>query len=123
MSPLISKAHYKEAFILKECALVIDVEGLVDALNRRCFPFETVEMEMEELELFAKLDFREDRILTEMTDVRRDEPVIVASYGRELRVVDGNHRIKKRMLDGFGCCEVIIVPPAVLCQFAEPLAF
>lgn len=123
MKYAISKALHDEVFIIKEHSLLIDIASLIDAINRKEIIFDTGELRSDFLATFTKSERYDNKTLLEMTNSRRDEPIIISNFGGANRVIDGNHRLIKRISEGYETCLIIGVSPAILEQFSESLGF
>lgn len=119
----ISNALHDEVFVIREHSMLIDIASLIDAINQKEIMFNTVEMKSDFLAIFIKSDIYNKKALQKMTDKRRDEPIIITNFGNKNRIIDGNHRLIKRINDGYKTCFVITVPPSILKLFSEPLGY
>jgi hypothetical protein len=119
----ISNALHDEVFIIREHSMLIDIASLIDAINQKEIMFDTVEMKSDFLATFIKSDIYNKKALQKMTDKRRDEPIIITNFGNKNRIIDGNHRLIKRINDGYKTCFVITVSPSILELFSEPLGY
>ncbi len=85
--------------------------------------FDTGEMKSDCLATFIKSDIYDKKTLQKMSNKRRNEPIIITNFGDKNRIIDGNHRLIKRINDGYKTCFVIAVLPTILEQFSEPLGY
>ena len=117
----ISKGLVDEVFVLRDLHVMIQIAPLIDALNK----LSDVDPLWYPTDHLRSMN-RADRIVTTvvacMTDARRDEPVLIACLP-DTWVIDGNHRLAKRQLDGFGETQAIVVPPTILVPFIAELGF
>lgn len=123
MKYTISKALQDEVFIVRDSSLLIDIARLIDTINQKEIIFDIREMRSDFLATFIKSDLYDKKILLEMTNTRRNEPIIVTNLGGKNRIIDGNHRLKKCINEGCETCFVIVVSPVILEQFSEPLGY
>ena len=108
-----------EVFVCGDLGLLVRIAALIDALNAGptidplCCPTDN-------LGRLRRANRIDPAVLAEMTDARRDEPVLVACLP-DPWVIDGNYRLAKRIQDGFKETEAVLVPPDLLIPFISPL--
>ena len=60
-----------------------------------------------------------NEVVISMDESRKEQPILVACIQQEYWVIDGNHRLKRKEMDGDKYCEVIFVPNKLLYRFCQ----
>ena len=109
--------------MIREASLLVKIHHLIEAINNNEVEFKTGHMTMEFISSLVTSDRVCESTINNMPDYRRDQPLIYTYIADQGRIIDGNHRLAKRISDGYPSCEVIAVDPEVLLKFCEELGF
>lgn len=120
MKNLITKSKNDEVFVVDIFEnKIINIDYLIDAINRNEISYTMNEMNISLLLSYITSNKIDETFLINMEKSRRDEPIILATCWGETRIIDGNHRLKKRLKDGYDSCMVIFVPLDILESFFD----
>jgi len=120
---IISKGLNDEVFVIRDLSLFIDIAVLIDDVNSNAIQFESGKINIMRLETFVKSDCVDCTFMAEMSDSRRDEPIIVSSFHDADRIIDGNHRLLKCKSDGLKECAVVVIKHDALSKYSELLGY
>ena len=116
---MISKIFQDEEYTIRKYSLKINISNLIDAINKSEIKYELEELKIEELPLVIISEGIDEKYMKNINDKRRDEPIIITIINEELFLIDGNHRLNKRIQDGFKIFKILFILPNELERFIE----
>jgi hypothetical protein len=110
-----------ECFVLREHDILIRLYDLVDHINSHQTEFSSQWFDTRHLLSLRRSNGVSDSYAANISESRRDEPLLVCQIAGEHWIVDGNHRLRRRTHDGLVLTPVMVVPADTLLQFVERL--
>jgi hypothetical protein len=111
-----------EVFVLRELGCCIRIADLIHAVNRAP-ELSRIEVETARLAVMRRSDRLSKSYLGGISEPRLSEPVLVGALAEALWIIDGNHRLERRIRLQIEHTGVIFVPADVLLQHLEALDF
>ncbi len=118
----LSRSMQDECFLCRELGVLVQIFHIIDAINAAT-DAEVFFRPVEELLALSRADRIDGRTVENMSEARRDEPVLIAALGGSYWIIDGNHRLARRQRDGFQDAAVVEVSPELLKPCVHPLGF
>ena len=115
---MISKSMNDEVFMIMEHLLEIDISHLIDAINSKNIEFDSGVMSVSYLSKFNRSTKINNEVISNMSNARRDEPIIISVISEAGWIIDGNHRLTRRQLDEYVNCDVVAIPPNILLEYS-----
>lgn len=119
---MISKGAPDEKYTVLKWHLVIRIHELIDFLasDSNKIHFKSYILPLSEVLNFNTSHEIDSEVIRSMKGFRKVQPILVAIIQNEFWVIDGNHRLRKKILDGDTDCEVVIVPNELLYGYCQP---
>lgn len=119
---MITKGLIDEVFVIRELDLIIKIHSIISSINQYPEEFVLYEAPLVIIKSFVVTDRISRSTVMAINDKRRDQPLIITNLHNQSRVIDGNHRLIKREVDGFLNCYFYLVPPEKLINFSVPIS-
>ncbi len=119
---MISKGLKDEVFVIRELDLIIEVHAIIDYISQHPEEVDLYEASIGDIKGFIQSDKINYSSVEEVGEQRIIEPLLIIELHNVVRVIDGNHRLLKRELDGLLKCSFYLIPAEILVKFSSPLS-
>jgi len=117
----ITVAMHDEVFVLRQLGCCIQIAGLIRAINKAA-DLPAHKFSTADLAAMHRSDGLSRSHLAGISEQRLHEPLIVCELRDEMWIVDGNHRLEKRLSLGIETTTAVVVPPELWTRYLEPFA-
>lgn len=94
---IIDKGLSDEVFVLQAFGIQIDIAGLIGDINNNEGQYQVSECSTSRLLEVNRTDEINKEVLTEMTESRSNQPILITAIDEYEWIIDGNHRLLKRV--------------------------
>lgn len=94
---IIEKGVADEVLVLQSFGIQIDIAGLIDHINSNESQYQVCECATNRLLEANRTDGISQEVLVQMSESRSSQPILIAAIDEYEWIIDGNHRLLKRV--------------------------